>query len=155
MLKTVLGRQIDMDRPLGGSVSVIRSKAEHTDGKVGPTGRAAGRASSTSIGEWSNSGWLMKAAIETLGLTKSFGTTRAVQNLDLQVDPGEVFGFLGPNGAGKSTTIRALLDLHRPTSGTVRVLELDVGVIRWDPASGGICPWGTRPVPTHDGRDHV
>ncbi len=67
----------------------------------------------------------MKMAIEARGLTKTFGTTRAVEDLDLEVQPGEVFGFLGPNGAGKSTTIRALLDLHRPTSGTVWVLELD------------------------------
>lgn len=65
------------------------------------------------------------AAIETSGLTKVFGVTRAVEGLDLRVESGEIFGFLGPNGAGKTTTIRALLDLHRPTSGTVRVLGLD------------------------------
>jgi ABC-2 type transport system ATP-binding protein len=67
----------------------------------------------------------MTAAIETFGLTKTFGRTHAVEGLDLRVDTGEVFGFLGPNGAGKTTTIRLLLALHRPTSGRVAVLGLD------------------------------
>jgi ABC-2 type transport system ATP-binding protein len=67
----------------------------------------------------------MSAVIETLGLTKSFGATLAVDRLDLQVEPGQVFGFLGPNGAGKTTTIRLLLALHRPTAGSSRVFGLD------------------------------
>ncbi|HVC71286.1 MAG TPA: ABC transporter ATP-binding protein [Acidimicrobiales bacterium] len=67
----------------------------------------------------------MTAAIETVGLTKMFGATRGIEGLNLRVEPGEIFGFLGPNGAGKSTTIRALLDLHRPTAGTALVLGLD------------------------------
>ncbi len=67
----------------------------------------------------------MTAAIETSGLTKTFGRTRAVADLDLRVETGEVFGFLGPNGAGKTTTIRMLLALHRPTSGRAAVLGLD------------------------------
>lgn len=67
----------------------------------------------------------MTAAIETLGLTKSFGATLAVDRLDLRVEPGQVFGFLGPNGAGKTTTIRLLLALHRPTAGGARMLGLD------------------------------
>jgi ABC-2 type transport system ATP-binding protein len=58
-------------------------------------------------------------------LHKSFGPTRALRGLDLQVRAGEVYGFLGPNGAGKSTTIRVLLDLIRPSAGHVRVLGLD------------------------------
>jgi len=53
-------------------------------------------------------------------LTKRFGTTLAVDSLDLEIHPGEVFGFLGPNGAGKTTTIRMMVGLLRPTSGTVR-----------------------------------
>jgi ABC-2 type transport system ATP-binding protein len=57
------------------------------------------------------------AAIRTAGLTKEFGKVRALDRLDLEVWPGEIFGFLGPNGAGKSTTIRLLLGLLRPTSG--------------------------------------
>jgi ABC-2 type transport system ATP-binding protein len=57
------------------------------------------------------------AAIRTLGLTKHFGRVVALEGLDLEVAPGEIFGFLGPNGAGKSTTIRLLLGLLRPTAG--------------------------------------
>lgn len=67
----------------------------------------------------------MTAAVETLGLTKSFGATVAVNDLDLSVEPGQVFGFLGPNGAGKTTTIRLLLALHHPTAGSARVFGLD------------------------------
>jgi len=70
----------------------------------------------------------MTAAIETAGLTKTFGRTRAVGDLDLRVETGEVFGFLGPNGAGKTTTIRMLLALHRPTGGRAAVLGLDPAV---------------------------
>lgn len=55
-------------------------------------------------------------------LTKHFGPVRAVEDLDLSVRRGEIFGYLGPNGAGKTTTIRMLLDFLRPTSGEVSVL---------------------------------
>ena len=65
------------------------------------------------------------AAIETHGLTKTYRTTSAVEDLDLVVEAGQVFGFLGPNGAGKTTTIRLLLALQRPTSGIAHVLGLD------------------------------
>jgi ABC-2 type transport system ATP-binding protein len=65
------------------------------------------------------------AAIETIGLTKRFGSTVAVDQLDLTVLTGEVFGFLGPNGAGKSTTIRLLLGLLRPTAGRARLFGDD------------------------------
>ncbi|MGY0237172.1 ABC transporter ATP-binding protein [Longispora urticae] len=61
-------------------------------------------------------------AIHTDALTKRFGTLTAVDQLDLRVERGEVFGYLGPNGAGKTTTIRMLLDFLRPTSGTSLVL---------------------------------
>ena len=67
----------------------------------------------------------MPAAIETRGLTKRFGTTRAVDGLVLDVAAGEVFGFLGPNGAGKTTTIRLLMGLIRPTAGSARIFGLD------------------------------
>jgi ABC-2 type transport system ATP-binding protein len=63
--------------------------------------------------------------IEVRALSKSFGTTVALDGLDLVVQPGEVSGFLGPNGAGKSTTIRALLGLIRVDQGSARVLGLD------------------------------
>ncbi|MBT2390086.1 ATP-binding cassette domain-containing protein [Streptomyces sp. ISL-1] len=59
--------------------------------------------------------------IELEGLTKRFGSTTAVDDLSFQVRPGVVTGFLGPNGAGKSTTMRMMLDLDNPTSGTVRI----------------------------------
>lgn len=63
--------------------------------------------------------------IDATMLVKTFGATRALDGLDLSVAAGEVHGFLGPNGAGKSTTLRVLLGLIRPTSGTVRVFGLD------------------------------
>ena len=65
------------------------------------------------------------AAIRTVGLTKFYGSNRGIEDVDLAVRPGEIFGFLGPNGAGKSTTIRVLLDLIRPTSGSAQVFGLD------------------------------
>jgi len=67
----------------------------------------------------------MTAAIETTALTKSYGRARGIIDVDLRVEPGEVFGFLGPNGAGKTTMIRVLLDLIRPSGGSARVLGLD------------------------------
>jgi ABC-2 type transport system ATP-binding protein len=63
--------------------------------------------------------------IATSGLSKDYGAGRGLFGLDLEVERGEVFGFLGPNGAGKSTTMRLLLDLIRPTSGSARVVGLD------------------------------
>jgi ABC-2 type transport system ATP-binding protein len=67
----------------------------------------------------------MSAAIETSGLTKYYGKTPGIIDLDLEVNVGEVFGFLGPNGAGKSTTIRTLLRFLHPTRGSARVLGTD------------------------------
>jgi ABC-2 type transport system ATP-binding protein len=64
--------------------------------------------------------------IETTALTRFYGSFPAVQDLDLAVEPGELFGFLGPNGAGKTTTIRMLVGLLRPTSGTATVAGHDV-----------------------------
>jgi ABC-2 type transport system ATP-binding protein len=65
-------------------------------------------------------------AIETEGLTKYFGKTRAVDGIDLAVRPGTVFGVLGPNGAGKTTTLRMLATLLQPDAGWARVLGHDV-----------------------------
>ena len=65
------------------------------------------------------------AAIETRGLTKEYGSTRAVTDLSLEVEAGQVFAFLGPNGAGKTTTIRLLLALQRPTRGQASLFGLD------------------------------
>jgi len=64
--------------------------------------------------------------IETHGLTRTFGTTTAVDSLDLRIRDGEVFGFIGPNGAGKTTTVRMLCCLIAPTSGEAYVHGLDV-----------------------------
>ncbi|MGV0605545.1 ABC transporter ATP-binding protein [Mycolicibacterium sp. XJ1904] len=69
-------------------------------------------------------------AIHIDGLTKSFGRIVAVDDLDLTVQSGEVFGFLGPNGAGKSTTIRMMLGLIRPDAGRVSVLGSDAADVR-------------------------
>ncbi len=62
--------------------------------------------------------------IEVRGLTKKFRSLTAVNNLDLNVYRGDVFGFLGPNGAGKSTTIRMLLSLIKPTSGSMKIFGM-------------------------------
>lgn len=67
----------------------------------------------------------MTNLIQTSGLTKRFGSTVALDGLDLQVTQGEVHGFLGPNGAGKSTTLRILLGLLRADGGTATILGAD------------------------------
>lgn len=63
--------------------------------------------------------------IETKKLTKFYGKTLGIKNLNLSIPKGEFFGFLGPNGAGKTTTIRLLLDFIRPTKGSAKVFGLD------------------------------
>src|SRR6188472_1277500 len=65
--------------------------------------------------------------IEAAGLARTFkGGIRAVDGIDLRVEPGEIYGFLGPNGAGKSTTVHMLTTLLPPTSGTARVAGFDI-----------------------------
>lgn len=66
-------------------------------------------------------------AVFCRGLTRDFGGLRAVADLNLEIDRGDVFAFLGPNGAGKTTTLRLLIGLISPTAGSVRVLGLDPG----------------------------
>ena len=90
-------------------------------------------------------------AIELRGLTKQFGTTVALDHVDLVVRPGVVFGFLGRNGAGKTTTLRILSGLARPTSGTAHILGQDVARastevrsrIGFLPDVPGFYPWMT------------
>lgn len=65
-------------------------------------------------------------AIETTKLTKYYGKSRGIEDLNLTVNKGEFFGFIGPNGAGKSTTIRTLLGLIKSSSGSASVLGLDI-----------------------------
>ena len=69
-------------------------------------------------------------ALQLRDLRKSFGDVRAVDGIDLTVEPGEIVAFLGPNGAGKTTTIDMMLGLARPSGGSVQVLGLR-------PAPGG------------------
>ena len=76
----------------------------------------------------------MTPTIGIQGLTRDFGEVRAVDDLSLEVMPGEIFGFLGLNGAGKSTTIRALLGMIRINAGSVHLFGIDV-------FSAGRKPW--------------
>ena len=96
------------------------------------------------------------AAIELDGLTKRFEDVVAVDDLDLTVEDGEIFGFLGPNGAGKSTTIDVLLDFIRPTSGSVTVLGHDAQregeAVR---RRTGVLPDGYHVYDRLTGRQHV
>jgi ABC-2 type transport system ATP-binding protein len=68
----------------------------------------------------------IEPAIRAQGLTKHYGSIRALEALDLEVQAGEIFGFLGPNGAGKSTLIRTLLGYLHPTAGRASMLGLDI-----------------------------
>ncbi|MDD5369712.1 MAG: ATP-binding cassette domain-containing protein, partial [Anaerolineaceae bacterium] len=66
------------------------------------------------------------SVIEVTNLTKFYGKSRGIVDVSFAEEEGEIFGFIGPNGAGKSTTIRLLLSLIHPTSGSARVLGKDV-----------------------------
>jgi ABC-2 type transport system ATP-binding protein len=67
----------------------------------------------------------METVIETKNLTKTYGKSRGITDVNIRVNKGDIFGFLGPNGAGKSTTIRTLLDFIRPTSGSATIFGMD------------------------------
>ena len=67
----------------------------------------------------------MKHAIEIQELTKDYGNGRGVFGLNLNIEPGEMFGFVGTNGAGKTTTIRHMMGFLRQDSGSVRVRDMD------------------------------
>ena len=97
------------------------------------------------------------AVIETRDLTKVYGSgrkeVRALDQLNLQVQQGEIFGYLGPNGAGKTTTIRLLLDLIRPSGGSATVLGMDAQAEsvalhrRIGFLPGELALWKGRPAP--------
>ena len=70
-------------------------------------------------------------SISITGLVKSYGKVAALQGIDLTVPQGTIYGVVGPNGAGKTTLIKTLVGVARPTSGTVRVLELDPLNDKW------------------------
>lgn len=67
-----------------------------------------------------------KTVIQTTDLTKTYGSDRGIEKINLSVREGEIFGFIGPNGAGKSTTIRVLLNLLFPTGGSAEIMGLDI-----------------------------
>jgi len=95
-------------------------------------------------------------AIELNGVTKRFDDVVALQNVDLTVRDGEIFGFLGPNGAGKSTTIDVLLDFVRPTSGTATVFGHDAQAESETVRSKlGVLPDGYRVYDRLTGRQHM
>ena len=98
----------------------------------------------------------MTTAVETVGLTKQYGTVTAVSDLSLRVEAGQVFGFLGPNGAGKSTTIRMLLALQRPTRGRATLLGLDAaaGSVQVHRRTGYL-PGDLQLFPRLTGRQHI
>ena len=98
----------------------------------------------------------MTGAIETFGLTKTYGGTTAVADLNLRVEAGQVFGFLGPNGAGKSTTIRMLLALQRPTRGRAALLGLDAAADSVEVHRRvGYLPGDLELFPRLTGREHI
>lgn len=98
----------------------------------------------------------MTSAIETFGLTKRYGSITAVADLNLRVEPGQVFGFLGPNGAGKSTTIRMLLALQRPTRGRAALLGLDAATHSVEVhRRTGYLPGDLELFPRLTGRQHI
>jgi ABC-2 type transport system ATP-binding protein len=98
----------------------------------------------------------MTPAIETTGLTKKYASITAVADLNLRVEPGQVFGFLGPNGAGKSTTIRMLLALQRPTEGRARLLGLDAAADSVEVhRRTGYLPGDLELFPRLNGRQHI
>ncbi len=73
---------------------------------------------------------MTERVIDIRGLTKYYGPTRGIEDLDLSINRGEIFGFLGPNGAGKTTTLRLLLGLLKPTRGTVCLFGRDLSRMR-------------------------
>lgn len=68
----------------------------------------------------------MKSTVEFVNLTKFYGNNRGIEDLNIQINPGIIFGFLGPNGSGKTTTIRCLLGILKPTKGYVKVFDRDI-----------------------------
>ncbi len=93
--------------------------------------------------------------IEVEALGKRFGRTQAVSELSFSVQPGVVTGFLGPNGAGKSTTLRALLGLIRPDSGTARILGVPYAELPHALEQVGAVLEASHLHPGRSGRDHL
>ena len=68
---------------------------------------------------------MMPSVIESVSISKSFGTTRALEDISFTVNESEIFGFIGPDGAGKTTLFRIVTTLLLPDTGTIKVLSLD------------------------------
>lgn len=95
-------------------------------------------------------------AISLSGVTKRYGNVTALQDVDLAVESGEIYGFLGPNGAGKSTTIDIILDFVRPTRGEVEVLGMDArDGSRSIRERTGVLPEGFHVYERLTGRQHL
>jgi ABC-2 type transport system ATP-binding protein len=97
-----------------------------------------------------------QAVVRTIGLTKAYGRVLALRDVDLRIEEGEVFGYLGPNGAGKSTTLRVLMGMLHPTSGSAEVLGMDA----WSNAVDvhrrvGYLPGELALYDRMTGRDHI
>jgi len=93
--------------------------------------------------------------VEVSGLTKTYGGVRAVDDLSFTLDAGQITGFLGPNGAGKSTTLRLLLGLASPTSGTALVLGRKYADLAEPARSVGAVLEHADFVPNRSGRAHL
>src|SRR5262249_51868631 len=94
-------------------------------------------------------------AISVRGLTKRFGSVRAVEDLSLEVHPGVVTGFLGPNGAGKSTTLRMILGLVAPSEGSATVLGMPYRSLPAPTRAAGAVPATQGLHPLRSGRNHL
>lgn len=98
----------------------------------------------------------MSAAIEIRDLSKRYGQDIVLDNLNLTIDEGEIYGFLGPNGAGKSTTIDMIMDFRRPNEGTIRVFGMDPqSKPRAVKRRVGVLPDGFNVHPSWTGREHL
>ena len=93
--------------------------------------------------------------IEISGLTKTFGSVHAVDDLSFAVEPGRVTGFLGPNGAGKTTTLRCLLGLVRPTTGSATFDGTPYAQLSRPVDTVGAALEATGFHPGRSGRDHL
>jgi len=99
---------------------------------------------------------MKEVAIDIQNLTKKFEDVTAVDDLDLEIEKGELFGLLGPNGAGKTTTIKILCGLLEPTNGSARVAGYDVQKEKAKVKELiGVCPQDTAVYPYLTGRENV
>ena len=93
--------------------------------------------------------------LETKNLTKNFGKFIAVDNLNIHVQRGDIYGFLGPNGAGKTTTIGMLSGLIRPTNGTAAINDLELSDINNIKKNIGVYPQESNFYPDRSAKDHM